>query len=350
MALYQNNIANAYFDSGQNSEALIHYSVALGLYQELLNEYGIAMVSYTIGNVHQIEEKYTQAIDNFLKSIQIAENNSYSNILAQNYFALFSVYKKIGNNKLALEYYKKYYEMQSPVSRRNNQIAQFIEKHIVDAEQLDMLKMKMRQKESVYELENIKYQKELELLEERERLLEFTKISFGVFLGGLLVLFILLLLRFRTRRKYYAELSIKNAEILQQQEEISVQRENLEMLNYQLEQLSIVASQTANAVVILNADASVEWVNNSFVSLYEKKPENFFDFINSDAEQQHISGCINSTQSVLYETQRIQNGSQVWVQCMLTPIIDNGVLTKIILIESDINDLKQQEIEIISQR
>ncbi|MFO7869382.1 MAG: tetratricopeptide repeat protein [Bacteroidales bacterium] len=350
LALYHNNLGNAYFDIDELKEALLHYTISLKLYEEIFNERGIAIVLYNIGNVNRQEKDYTQAIDNFLQSIEFAKKNNYTSILSKNYKALVSVYKAIGNKKLALSYYKLYYSLQSPQNLQDQQLSQYIQKHIVDAKELDVLKHKMLQKEEVYEYEIIKYNKELALLAQQERFLEMSRMALGVVLCGIILLIILLLLRFKTRRKYYKQLSVQHSEILQQQEEISVQRENLEMLNYELEQLSIVASQTANAVTILNPDGTVEWINRAFISYYDTTPHNFYNFVESVEEQKHIHTSIETKQSVVYETQRVQHSRHVWIQCMVTPIIEHNKVTKLILIESDIDKLKKQEIEIKKQR
>ena len=154
-----------------------------------------------------------------------------ASILSKNYFALMNVYKSLGNYQLALSYYQKYYALQKPGISHDSQISEVSQKHVVNQEQIQLLEAQMKRTSDLYLFEKRKYEQELQLLQERERLLYISKMALGIVVFGVFLLLILFLFRFRTRRKYYTRLSIQNAEILQKQEEITVQRENLEIRN-----------------------------------------------------------------------------------------------------------------------
>jgi len=350
-ALYQNNIGNAYFDIKEFDEAKIHYSISLGTHQKLANDRGIAVVLHNIGNVERKLANYTLAIDNYLESIKIANKSDNKDVLAKNYFALMQVYKIRNNHKLALEYYKKYFEISAPYAIGDMQQSQFMFKHVVSSDDVQLLQAKMKRTEELHKFEQLKYEKEEELLKQKENLLKVTQWALGIAFGGIVIVLILLLIRYRTRRRYYKQLSMQNAEILQQKEEITVQRENLEMLNVELEKLSIVASQTGNSVAILHGNTEVEFVNNAFLKQYSSQPKSFLEFATSEQEIQKINECLESKDSIQYETQRITaNRHNLWVQCMLTPILIDNEIAKIIVIEADVTIQKENEIEIKNQR
>lgn len=351
LALYHNNLGNAYFDLKELEEALIHYNISLDLQKELLNDRGIAMVMYNIGNVNKSKGKHTIAIDNFNQSISLAEKVQDTKILAKNFFAIMQVYKILGNHKLALQYYKKYYSIASPIVLKETQMSQFMFKHIVSNDDIQLLEAKMRRSEELLKFEKVKYEKELTLLEQKDQLLKITRYALGGAMIAVFFILILLLLRYRTRRRFYKQLAIQNAEILQKQEEITVQRENLEGLHNELEKLSIVASKTANTVAILQPDSQIEWTNTAFVAQYKNQTNSFLDFANSADEKAQIQNCIDTKESILYETERLTaQDNNIWVQCMLTPIIANDEIFKIIVIEADITEQKKNELEIKAQR
>ena len=149
---------------------------------------------------------------------------------------------------------------------------------------------------------------------------------------------------YRTKRASNKKLSEKNIEISQQKEEIETQAE-------ELKKLSIVASETDNAVIIADEKGEIEWVNDGFVRVFEY---NFAEFIklrgsnfiktstNPDIKKE-INKCIEHKVSVNYISQSVtKNGREIWVQTTLTPILDEqDNIIKYIAIDSDITKLKQ---------
>ncbi len=351
LATYQNNLGNAYFDMQKLEESMIHYKISLGLQQELLDERGAAIALYNIGNVLRLQQKYNAAIDNYMQSIDFALKQKSSDILAKNYFAMVLIYKVIKNYPLALEYYKKYFSIASPFQKDFNVLYNEEEKHAITDGDISLLQTQMKKTEELLKHEKQKYEQELELLKQKENVLKITRIALLIVAIGMFIMLLLLLLRYRTRRKYFKQLSQQNTEILQKQEEIIVQRENLEQMNTLLEKLSIVASKTGNAVAILKPDTSFEWVNSSFEQLYSQRKNSMLNFAYDDDEREKIQHCITQMQSIQYETKRLlTSNNEAWMLCMLTPIIIDGELYKIIVLESDITAQKIAEQKIREQR
>jgi PAS domain S-box-containing protein len=129
--------------------------------------------------------------------------------------------------------------------------------------------------------------------------------------------------------------------------------------NKELEQLSIVASQTDNSIVILDADGKVEWINSSFERIYgttleelvKTKGSTIYDISNNPDIINILNECITKKKSVVYESLNLtKDKKQLWDSSTLTPIFDeSGNLRKIIVIDADITERKLAE-QIINQK
>ena len=67
--------ANAEFFSGNDAQALINYSNALQLYEEINNKDGIGMTYNNIGNIHLKNKRFEDAIDYYKKAVEIIESD-----------------------------------------------------------------------------------------------------------------------------------------------------------------------------------------------------------------------------------------------------------------------------------
>ncbi len=178
---------------------------------------------------------------------------------------------------------------------------------------------------------------------------------------SLLYFFYALRLRALKRSKILLEetVKIRTEEIFQQKEEIQAQVEQLEQANSELEKLSIVASETDNAVLIASPKGEIEWVNAGFERLYgvsieefkSQKGDFFLTSQNIGSVRELLSSSIKENRSVAYTSKVINpKNEEIWVQTTLTPLFDKeGTLYRIIAIESDITQIKIAEEEIIKQ-
>ncbi len=169
-------------------------------------------------------------------------------------------------------------------------------------------------------------------------------------------------IRERTKevREQNEEILTQNSEILQKNEEINTQTEKLEDTNKELEKLSIVASETDNAISIFNNLGTLEWINLAFEKMYgftyseiiKIKGNNILDLNASSQIRESFARCVNSKKSVTYENENeIRDGRKLWVQTTLSPIIDdNEQVVKLIAIDTDITKIKQAEKEILVQK
>ncbi|MBI4647736.1 MAG: PAS domain S-box protein [Bacteroidia bacterium] len=155
---------------------------------------------------------------------------------------------------------------------------------------------------------------------------------------------------------------IKQAEeeILLQHEEIVAQRDQLKVINKELEKLSIVARETGNAVIIMDAEGNFEWLNESLTRLYgytleqfiEKKGRNIVDCSSSPDIKNILKKCIVTKKTVTYESlTNTATGRTFWTHTTITPILDEeGNITRLVAIDTDISKIKQAELEIIKQK
>jgi len=128
----------------------------------------------------------------------------------------------------------------------------------------------------------------------------------------------------------------------------------------ELKKLSIVARETDNAVLITDAEGNFEWVNEGFTRMYEvtfeqlikERGKSIIDSSSNPHIKDIINKCIKENITINYESFYIKSsGEKIWTQTSLTPIFDNnGKLTNLVAIESDISSIKEAENKISKQK
>ncbi len=199
-------------------------------------------------------------------------------------------------------------------------------------------------------------------LGEQSLTIKYQRIILFVFIGLLVLIMFLAFSIWRSaklRKKINDQLRERNDDIRRKNEEILNQQRQTEMLNKELEKLSIVAARTDNAVTIMDADGNFEWVNVGFTRLYgytlqlltHELGENIVDVSSSSDIKELLEQCKREKKTVTYENlNKTRNGKEVWVQTSLTPILDaEGNISKLITIETNIDRIKQAEQEIRKQ-
>ena len=160
-------------------------------------------------------------------------------------------------------------------------------------------------------------------------------------------------------RERTLKISEQNEELIVQKEEILAQAEELESINEQLEKLSLVASKTDNAVIIMDSKGNVEWVNEGFTKLYGLDITEFTSLygINICQNSKHpdieniFHTCSFEKKTISYESINItKTKEEKWSQTTLTPVLnENGEVSKVVAIDSDISKLKIAEEQIYAQ-
>jgi len=204
------------------------------------------------------------------------------------------------------------------------------------------------------------------VLSQKEGQIETQKKFLLMLISFVALILVLLFFIFRSNRikkrinKQLEEKNIaiqaQNKEIQAQKEEIQLQATELSKVNVELEKLSIVASETDNAVIIMDSEGNFEWVNDGFTRLYGydigMMKIHFGTNIRTSSKKENIieivDNCINKKRTEIYQNIIItKKGESKWVQTTLTPILDEyGKVYKIVAIDSDISKLKEAEQEI----
>jgi len=359
-SIYINNEGNAYYDNNELSLAFEQYQKSLSIKKEINYLEGLAITLHNIGNVYYKQLNSQNAISYYNQSNQIAHKISLTEIIIENHFGLMQVYRDKGNFNLALVHLKKYIELKAPyLVGVRTQISQQTNKYELNGNDISLLRKRIRKQELFSMLENEKHLKEIQLLENQQKVQKLIKYSIVGTSVGIGVLLFLLLGRFRTKRKNYKILEMKNIEIMQKNDEIISQKINLEKFNNLLSKLSIVASETGNAVAICDNVGNFEWINKGYTILNGYKLEelnsniqnNFLNNIEDVNSKKALEEILTSKKPVTVDViKTVKSGKSIWVQVSLTPIFKKETLYKIIAIEFDINDLKNAEQEIKNQR
>ncbi len=184
-------------------------------------------------------------------------------------------------------------------------------------------------------------------------------IGFTVLLIFIAVLAYFIWRGYKVKQKINDELREKNVAINKQKEEIFNQNQQTELLNKELEKLSIVAAQTDNAVTIMDAEGNFEWVNVGYTRMYgytlqllrNERGENLLEASTEQRIKEIFAECKAKKKTMVYETlNKTRAGKDLWIQISLTPILDaEGNINKIITIGTDINRIKKAEREIRAQ-
>jgi len=177
-------------------------------------------------------------------------------------------------------------------------------------------------------------------------------------LGAITIAYIFRINRIK-KQKLVLEKLVKErtAEVEQQKEELKVQAEQLQLSNNELEKLSIVASETNNAVSIFDEKGNLEWFNFGYTRMFGftfeefKKIDSANIFDKHPALKEKLELSISNNEIISYQIYTpTKNGQKIWIQTTLTPITEAmGTIRKIIAIDSDITSLKQAESEILQQ-
>lgn len=136
------------------------------------------------------------------------------------------------------------------------------------------------------------------------------------------------------------------------EEKVNVRTRQLIEQNIELEKLSLVASRTDNAVLICNADESIEWANDAFVRMRwgDKVPAGLYGQKLSDTDyysgiKKYLAESLEQKKSVRFESSMADAaGERRWISSMLTPIFDeSSALKKFVIVDTDISPNKELE-------
>ena len=154
-------------------------------------------------------------------------------------------------------------------------------------------------------------------------------------------------------------ISEQNEKIKEQNEQIKEQSREIEFANKQLSQLSVVAQQTDNGVLIIKYPNSIRYINNGMLKMLEIE-----NFKQSDNQQnREILLRLQNLTKVLQETLETSEpnvfeaivttfkNQKKWMQITVSPVYEFELQTeKVVVVCTDISDIKLAEEEISQQK
>lgn len=171
-----------------------------------------------------------------------------------------------------------------------------------------------------------------------------------------IALLIVFLLWLRSNRLANKRLSLINKTIAQQKEEIELQSQHLLKVNEELNKLSIIASETDNAIKVLHATGKIVWINEGYTKMYgytlnELQNIDGYQLIGEEANidiNKLVSIWYGDKKPISFESlNKTKSGQKIWTQTTITPILDdNGKVAQMVAIDSDITQQKTVEREL----
>jgi len=166
---------------------------------------------------------------------------------------------------------------------------------------------------------------------------------------GMVCLFVLMLRKNAKLKKHIEDLVI---ELETKNEEINGDVDDDELMRQmEMERLSIVAKQTDNAIMIMDAEGNIQWINDGFTKMYEYTFEQFLKIRGSNILQtsfnpmvrQCMEQCVNTKEPAYYEAiNETPSGRQIWTHTSLSPVLnDNGEIIHLVAVDSDISKRKE---------
>lgn len=145
-------------------------------------------------------------------------------------------------------------------------------------------------------------------------------------------------------------------EVLNQKERLEEQAIILQEANAKLKKLSIVAQQTENAIMIMDAVGNIQWVNEYFTKIYEYdfeklkkvRGQNILQTSFNPDIKKALETCQVTKKAVFYEAPNLAaSGKEIWTQTTLTPILnDDGDVEHLVAIDTDITKRKIAEAKV----
>lgn len=379
IARLYNNIAENYGELKELENAEKYYFMSMEISEKLNDKISLGFSYYGLATTYDRMKKLDKALEFHNKGLEnrIATKNKYDISYSYNGFA--NHFRLQNNDAQAIEYANKALalgtEIGSPevikdaaevlyncYANRKQFVDAFKYKLLYDAEKDSIMNKentrKLAQVEMQYEFDKKEKEQEIEQRKKdlenektlnRQKLISFLAFAFLAFIFAIAVII------FRS----YKQKQKDNKLLTEQKEKITLQAQELELINKELEKLSIVASETDNAVIICDAKGNFEWVNLGFTRLYgytldevkTKIGSNLFASSTNQKIENDKQTCLTNKQSVNYESFIVsKTGDKIWVQTTLTPILDeNNNIKKIVAIDSDIRKMKQAEQEILQK-
>jgi len=328
----QNNLASLYQAVHDYVRAREQYERSLSIAKELGNRLQESIVLGNLGTLLMATKDFVTAEKKLLEALSISRDLDDLEGVVEVSGNLSQLYEQTGNEGKALEYFRQSVEAKDTLDAR--------------AKERDAQKEELNYEHEKEKLALKKEQEKQDALSLAEKTRQRNVLYFVcvVLLLGL-VFIVLLYNRFKI--------------IKEQKNIIEEQKRGFEQKNIQLERLSIVASETENVILIMGADGTLEWVNDSFVrlnaigleELKKLKGNTIFEISNNPNIRKIIEESVRDKKTISYESlNKTRDGKTIWESSTLTPIFGpGGELRKLIIIDTDVTARKIAEEEVIQK-
>lgn len=337
--------------------ALNNYLKSLKISEEIGNKQGEVTAYNNIGNIYENQQNYEKALSYHLKSLKISEEIGDKNGISNSYTNIGNIYIK--QNKLDEAYtnlnralilcrelgkkdgIKGAYAGLSDLYEKKGDFKQAYTYHKLFSDIKDTLLNEQSDKqmaEMATKYDSEKKDKAIQLLNKDKE----TQASLAAE---------------EKRRQQLILFSVSGFAFLVIVFAMFIYRSfrQKQRLNVELEKLSIVASETDNGVLICGPNGEIEWCNAGLTRLLGytledlKQKGNSLEEISASTEiKSLIHQSIENKKPSTYQALNItKDGRRRWMQSTLTPILnEGGNIKKLVVIDMDVTERKQIDDEI----
>ncbi|NOZ45148.1 MAG: tetratricopeptide repeat protein [Chlorobi bacterium] len=345
VAVAINNIGYVYELTGNLKKSMVYYNKAIILADSLHSTWDYINVLINIGRVNYKNKYYRRAINNLEEAQKLARKINAKTHIKESASYLAAIFSDLKNYRLAAKYFKMLSEVKDSILNEKK------------AERIFDIQTQFgnnKKEKQIRELQQDKIMSTLEIKKQKHLL-------FFIIPSTILILIILFFLfnAYYSKRKINLLLAKRNSEIINKNKEIEKQTENMNSINEELKKLTIVARETNNSVVILDSNFNFIWINKGFTRMFgftldqlvSERGKNLLEVSGEKEIYQKLKNVLSDKKTIIYNSQNTKrNGDKLWTQTTITPVVDkNGVVSQLVLIDSDISKLKQAEKEIVTQ-
>ena len=314
IAMSYNNIGLVYAHQGNYNDALENQLISIEINKKTGNTLGLAVSYSNIGNVYTELGKFDDALHFKYEALNLCKKIGYKSGMKDVYFSLAGLFGKKEDYKQALQYHVLFTNLKDTLYNEESN------KHITDMNS----QYGSERKDKEIQLLNIAKEKQLGIAAAESRRQQTIILSVSIFLLLVIIFTTFIYRSFRQKK----------------------------LLNLELEQLSIVARETDNGVLICGPNGEIEWSNAGLTRLlgytFEELKErgNTIEELSTNPDikliiQQSIKNKKSSTYQILSIA---KDGTERWIQSTLTPIIDTaGNIKKLVVIDTDVSERKKIE-------
>ncbi|MCB9194825.1 MAG: SpoIIE family protein phosphatase [Flavobacteriales bacterium] len=314
------SLGQMYVEAFDLNQAIQTFNYAIKLTKPS-NKQLLSQLYNHLGEAFLLKSKYEDALNNFTIALNLANESKSVVALAKSHLNLSRVYEIQEKYALALIEYKLYSTLQDTIESLSTKDISSLQAKFDNVAKDKEMKLK--------DIEMAKSEAENELKRRNESL----KMNFMI--GGLAVVCLFgVLLFFAFRRQRLA--------------------------NKKLDQLSMVAREIENTVMIADAEGNIEWINESYQRKYgldlqgfvAKYGRNILDGVPNEEVKNKMLQSIREKKTVQFNLSNFdKNNQERHLKTTLTPKIDDeGEIEKMILIDTEVTEMVLAEKQIIKER